>query len=166
MGNLKRPKLMARDKDVIDENSKVVYHRLSSTLGFQKRLEDAGTGEVIWQHGSKCPSPYKREFINPRAVTRVVLIQKWGFHRTWYRFTYSGNDYMWKNSSFMSVELKCYQEGSDTVVAEYTDKTGKVNTLNIYPLPGWANDFKELLILTAIDVCETIIDGRSASGGS
>ncbi|KAJ1984610.1 hypothetical protein H4R33_004321 [Dimargaris cristalligena] len=155
---------MSRDKDVINENGEIVYRRLSGTLGSLKRFEEAITKEVIWKHPAKFPSPDKREFINPRTVTRVLLIQDHGFHQTWYRFTYSGNNYIWKSVSSLHTELKCYHEDSGILVAEFNDRIGKPSSINIYPLSGWVDGFQEFLIFSGIDVGETIIDCYGTTG--
>ncbi|KAJ1978045.1 hypothetical protein H4R33_006079 [Dimargaris cristalligena] len=160
---IQRPRLMSRDKNVVDENGEIIYRRLSGMLGFQKRLELAETEEVVWQHHSNFVTCHQREFVNLRTGSHVTLTRKYGLHQTWFRFTYSGNNYIWKNSAFFNVDLKCYQEGSDTLVAEFYDKPCSPSSISIYPLPGWTDDFVELLVLTAIDMGESIMDSRHST---
>ncbi|RKP33459.1 hypothetical protein BJ085DRAFT_40456, partial [Dimargaris cristalligena] len=64
---IQRPRLMSRDKNVVDENGEIIYRRLSGMLGFQKRLELAETEEVVWQHHSKFVTCHQREFVNLRT---------------------------------------------------------------------------------------------------
>ncbi|KAJ1969800.1 hypothetical protein H4R35_006043 [Dimargaris xerosporica] len=151
-----RSSTLSRDRTILNDNNDVEYTKTSEALGFNKKLVETATGEVLWAHDGRQLCSENRSYISETFGLGLTLSRTHGCHMPWYQFNWDNEAYMWKSQGFGSFGFDCYRVHDNYRVAMYHSTYLKqvLGTLTLYLMPGSSPGLKELLIFSIIDLVE------------